>query len=1019
MCCLRHSLLSVFLATLFSACGICQVSISGSISDGAGGPLLSGVVYHATGNLTVPAGSTLTIQAGAIVKFAFDRQMNVNGQLDVLGTLADPVIFTEIQDDSAGGDTNGNGPSSGSPNSWRTLSFSNTATGTVSYLTLRYAGRVGFSGVEISGASVAFDHCTITDCANAALDLNNAASAATFNQCEFLNCDRAVIGVHLEDVPGFTNNTASGNTMHDTIEVSNGSITTGTTSLTTANMLSNVILCPNITVAAGATLSLDQGCILKMKFDRQITVNGTLSCNGVSGAPVVITSFTDDAHGGDSNNDGTNSTPGPNWWRSVTLANGSGPNTLAYTEVWYAGRFGLAGFELHDTVATLDHCTARFCAAAGLDANNQMATISVMDCDFSDNDLAVQGVPLAVVPGFVNNTASNNNVHDTIEISSATLSTGTTTLTTANMLSNVLLCPNITVSAGATLTLEQGCILKMKFDRQINVAGTLHCNGAQGAPVILTAFTDDAAGGDTNKDGTATVPGPDYWRNVNLQIGSGASALIHTQVRYGGRFALPGIRIEDDVELSSCTVSSCTADGIQLAGSARPFIENCLVDGCGQVAYANCQWGALSGFSNIEATNNGGNYVSVTSTAVGVDDRVFPYSAPQGVVVVTANPGFTATSSLTLEAGVILKMAFDRRINVSAGRFEVRGNAYAPVVITSFVDDDFGGDTNNDGPSSVAADYWRGVRIDPSALSSTLDHLWVRGAGRFSLPGLEIDNAGVQALSIRADHCTVAGIQVLDLAGDAENWVADHCQNGIVLGTGTWNLVHATVADCTSSGISGTGWSGMAVNTIAWNNGGNYVGIADSQLLNCNGSATAAGTNGNINLDPMFVDPMAGDYRLQALSPCLDAGDVPAAHAVLVDWDEGSRLADDDLSGNVLPDMGAFEKITWRLDVQGTPALGTTMMFTMAGPAAGFGLLLVDLASASHEFFPDYGYLLIALSSQVTIAATLPANFSFPAVIPNIPSLVGFPFEVQGIVLSSADPNRGNFTERYRGKISP
>ena len=50
-----------------------QVPLSGNVSDGAGGPLLSGTVYHASGFLTVPAGTTLTIQAGAILKMSFDQ----------------------------------------------------------------------------------------------------------------------------------------------------------------------------------------------------------------------------------------------------------------------------------------------------------------------------------------------------------------------------------------------------------------------------------------------------------------------------------------------------------------------------------------------------------------------------------------------------------------------------------------------------------------------------------------------------------------------------------------------------------------------------------------------------------------------------------------------------------------------------------------------------------------------------------------------------------------------------------
>ncbi len=63
------------------------------------------------------------------------------------------------------------------------------------------------------------------------------------------------------------------------------------------------------------------------------------------------------------------------------------------------------------------------------------------------------------------------------------------------------------------------------------------------------------------------------------------------------------------------------------------------------------------------------------------------------------------------------------------------------------------------------------------------------------------------------------------------------------------------------------------------NTGGNFPGVPRPGL----GTLTAVNANGdscdtymNIYLDPRFVNPGAGDYYLQASSPCIDAGD-PAA----------------------------------------------------------------------------------------------------------------------------------------------
>ena len=99
-------------------------------------------LHYISGDVTIPAGVTLTIRPGAVVKFAVDRSMIVNagGALRALGNAAQPVVFTSWRDDTAGGDSNGDGTSSRpEAGDWKWILI-NGGSGVCDYCEVRYGG---------------------------------------------------------------------------------------------------------------------------------------------------------------------------------------------------------------------------------------------------------------------------------------------------------------------------------------------------------------------------------------------------------------------------------------------------------------------------------------------------------------------------------------------------------------------------------------------------------------------------------------------------------------------------------------------------------------------------------------------------------------------------------------------------------------------------------------------------------------------------------------------------------------
>ncbi|MBN2054714.1 right-handed parallel beta-helix repeat-containing protein [bacterium] len=111
-------------------------------------------------------------------------------------------------------------------------------------------------------------------------------------------------------------------------------------------------------------------------------------------------------------------------------------------------------------------------------------------------------------------------------------------------------------------------------------------------------------------------------------------------------------------------------------------------------------------------------------------------------------------------------------------------------------------------------------------------------------------------------------------------------------------------------------------NSIVWGNSGGGAQLAGEAVCSYCCIAGGAAGEGNINLDPAFVNSGGGDYHLQSgISPCIDTGNNLVALLPATDLDGLTRISDGDADSIAVVDMGVYE-------IQGPPTPTPTATHT-------------------------------------------------------------------------------------------
>ena len=827
--------------------------------------------YVVTGDVNVLEGETLTIEPGVEVKFDGNYGIDVFGTLIADGTSSEEIVFTSNQSTKNRGD-------------WKAIYFEPTGGNSImDYCIVEYGGSSdgwGWANICVDGISTVNISNTVSRRSyDVSINVKNEANP-TITDCEFAYNRYDGMAVQINSYPVLGGNSAHHNDRWNGIMVYGGHITASGTWY--ADSIPYIINDSganngNRDIAAEVTLTIEAGTVIKFENNGTVSFNvyGTLDAKGTDANPIIFTSAADDDYLGDTNGDGS-SDGLPEDWEQISFESDSTNNIIQHCVFKYAGQDGCT-IDIHTDSVQIENCLFAHGGGDGIQVRDQSNPV-ITGCEFAENaDDAIE-LEINSYPVLRDNSAHDNewngiNVHGGhIEVSGTWYADGIPYVINDSGANN----GNRDIAAGVTLTIEAGTVIKFENNGTVsfNVYGTLDAKGTDANPIIFTSLADDDYLGDTNGDGNSSGL-PEDWEDLFFEPESVDNVLQHCVFKYGGEDdytigiytnsinfedcavsdgGSDGIRIEDaSPTISRIQISNIPGDGIYCV-NASPTIDSCTFSDNGnsplhlkENSFPTYTGNNTSTISTTDGSIKNGILVNGNMTVDGILHKGFvPYIIDQHGDSGGPRDGVT----LTIDQGTILKFPqgnYD--LNIYDSALVAVGTKDEPIVFTSILDDEYGGDTNGDGDSTGEPNDWSA--IEDCGAGGRLDYCIVRFAGNRPDYALELS----ETASLPITNCIFeenGGKGAILVGKDYDNTISDckivnnlnhgiHCEGGTVTikdctiqsngenadGDGIWihNKSNATVENCTISnnqedGIdAGSDSSVVVKNCVIANNG--------------------------------------------------------------------------------------------------------------------------------------------------------------------------------------------------------